>query len=334
MPQSAVPLDVPAEPGPIGAAALSLMPLHLLIDADGTIVSIGSTLRKIIGDRRGFLDAFEPVVANALPEMAQAERVFLRLRDFPGQTLRGRGTPAGNGATLYNLGFGIGVVEAIRRFDLTDRDFVPSDLAMEVLFLHEANSALTDELTRANNRLEGARAKAEAEAFTDPLTGLFNRRGLDLAFNALQDSARTDPARHFAVILLDLDRFKELNDTHGHAAGDDMLRAVAARLRAITRAEDTVARTGGDEFILLLPHCPDQARAAALGARIIEAIGRPVTINAQHHQVSASLGVALSSDFPAPSWSVMHAAADRALYAAKRAGRSRVAIARGDRVLI
>lgn len=310
------------------------MPLHLLVDAHGAIVSAGSTLRAILGRRTQFLDAFEPVGNAALSDLAQAERVFLRLRDWPEQTLRGRGVPAGEGATLFNLGFGIGVVDAIRRFRLTDRDFVPSELAMEVLFLHEANSALTDELTRANLRLEEARTKAETEAFTDPLTGLFNRRGLELAFTALREDALRDPAAQFAMIVMDLDRFKALNDSMGHAAGDDMLRTVAGRLRAITRDEDTIARTGGDEFILLLPHCPDQTRAAALGERIIQSIRQPVTISAQHCQMSTSLGIALSADFPTPSWGAMEAAADRALYAAKRAGRGRAVIARGDRMTL
>lgn len=309
---------------PLGPAALTLMPLHLLIDRAGNIISAGATLRRIIGDRVRFQDSFEPVGLTSLADLAQAERVFLRLRDFPDQILRGRGMAVGAGATLYDLGFGVGVIDAIRRFDLTDRDFAPSELVMEVLFLHEANTALTAELTRANLRLEEARTKAEAEAFTDPLTGLFNRRGLELAFRMLREGALLDPPEHFTLAVLDLDRFKELNDTFGHAAGDEMLRAVAARLRAITRDEDTIARAGGDEFVLLLPHCSDHPQAAALGHRIVQSIERPVTINARECRISTSVGLALSRDFQALSWHEMEAAADQALYDAKRAGRGRV----------
>ncbi|ARJ68380.1 GGDEF domain-containing protein [Paracoccus contaminans] len=307
--------------GPVGSAALALMPLHLLVDGDGVILSAGATLRRIIGDRRLFLDAFEPVAAPSLADLARAERVFLRLRHCPDQVLRGRGMALGSGAALYDLGFGTGITDAIRRFGLTDRDFVPSELVMEVLFLHEANNVLMAELTRANLGLEEARCRAEAEAFTDPLTGLFNRRGLELAFRTLRDGALADPAEHFALILLDLDHFKVLNDTQGHAAGDEMLRAVAARLRAATRDGDTIARTGGDEFVLLLPHSHDHAQAAALGARLVNALERPVIINDRACRVSASVGLALSRDFPALSWPEMEAAADRALYEAKDAGR-------------
>lgn len=321
--------DAAEDFGPVGSAALALMPLHLLVDGDGAILSAGATLRRIIGDRARFLDAFEPVAAPSPADMAQAERVFLRLRDCPDQVLRGRGMALGAGAALYDLGFGTGVTDAIRRFGLTDRDFVPSELVMEVLFLHEANNALMAELTRANLGLEEARSRAEAEAFTDPLTGLFNRRGLELAFRTLKDGALADPAEHFALIVLDLDHFKDLNDTHGHAAGDEMLRTVAARLRAVTRDGDTIARTGGDEFVLLLPRSPDHAQAVALGMRIISALERAVIINDRACRVSASVGLALSCDFPALSWPAMETAADRALYEAKHAGRGCIRTAQG-----
>lgn len=319
---AAPPLD------PLVQGAFALMQMHLLIDAAGRILSAGTTLRRFLGPGDLFDDSFEPMGGMTLAQLAQAERVFLRLRDGSDLVLRGRAVPVAGGLVLFNLGFGIGVVEAIRHFDLTDRDFAPNELVMELLFLHEANGAMTAELSRANLRLEEARSRAEAQAFTDPLTGLLNRRGLELAFDALRDGVMADPSRQFALVVLDLDHFKQLNDTRGHAAGDEMLRAVAARLGNVTRDEDRIARVGGDEFVLLLPDITEVAQLETLGARIVAAIEQPVVIRGAACTVSTSLGATLSGAFPVLSWAAMEAAADKALYAAKRAGRGCLRIAR------
>lgn len=316
-----------APPPALAEAALSMMPMHLLVSADGRVLSAGATLARLLQGQDRFDAAFDPIGPACIGDLARAERVFLRLRSDPARVLRGRGSLLADGAALFNLGFGIGLVDAVRAFDLTDRDFAPSDLAMELLFLHEANSAMTDELSRANLRLEEARSKAEAEAFTDPLTGLFNRRGLELSFAALRLGASIDLSQQFALVLMDLDHFKTLNDTHGHAAGDAMLREVAVRLNAATRAEDTIARTGGDEFVLLLPHFADAERLERLGQRIVASIEQPFDFNGTTCRISVSLGGALSTDYPCLDWAAMQAAADDALYRAKRAGRGCLRIA-------
>lgn len=313
----------------IASAALALMPMHLLVDPAGQIVSAGSTMRSIIGDQARFDLALEPLQPRAFKDLDTADHVILRLRDHPEQSLRGRAIRTSGDFTLFNLGFGIGVVEAIRRFDLTDQDFAPNELVMELLFLHEANAAMTEELSRANIRLEEARSKAEAEAFTDPLTGLYNRRGLDIAFAAVRQAAAIDSSQQFALAVIDLDRFKELNDTRGHAAGDEMLKIVSKRLRNITRDQDTLARIGGDEFVLIVPQLTDPKQLRALGERIIECIETPVDIMGEHCQISASIGATLSTAFHEISWEGMEAAADQALYSAKRGGRGTLKIA-GD----
>lgn len=313
-------------------AALALMPMHLRLDAAGRILSAGPTLRRLVGPADRFETAFE-IVGMApdgpLARLAGAERVFLRTRTAPVQTLRGRAMALADGGLLFNLGLGIGLVEAIRSFDLTDRDFAPADLAMEFLFLHEANSAMTQELSRANRRLEDARSRAEAEAFTDPLTGLYNRRGLHLAFEALRQGTLHALPQHFALVVMDLDRFKELNDSRGHAAGDAMLRHVAEGLRAITRGIDTLARPGGDEFVLLLPGLCEPRALEAMGRRIIARVEQPVEIGGLPCQVSASLGIAISSRCRRVSWDRMEAEADAALYRAKHEGRGCTRIAEG-----
>lgn len=314
-------------------AALMLMPMHLRVAAGGQILSAGPTLRRILGNCETFDEAFEPVVhqpSASLAQIADSERVFLRIRNSPGQILRGRAVALEDGGLLLNLGLGIGLVEAIRRYGLTDRDFAPADLAMELLFLHEANDAMTRELSRANGRLMEARTRAEAEAFTDPLTGLYNRRGLQLAFEALRQGAMHPDPQHFSLIVMDLDNFKPLNDRLGHAAGDAMLRQVAGSLQAIVRGVDTLARTGGDEFVLLLPGLCDAATVETMGRRIIRRIEAPVEIGETTCRVSASLGAAISSRYGRITWACMEADADAALYAAKRAGRGCICIGAGE----
>lgn len=318
----------------LAKAVLALMPMHLHVDAAGRILSAGPTLRRLVGEAASFDGAFEVIgqaPAGPLFRLAEAERVFLRTRIQPAQILRGRAMGLPDGGLVFNLGLGIGLVEAIRRFDLTDRDFAPADLAMEFLFLHEANSAMTQELSRANRRLEDARSRAEAEAFTDPLTGLYNRRGLDLAFEALRQGTLHSAPHHFALVVMDLDHFKALNDSRGHAAGDAMLRHVAAGLRAITRGIDTLSRIGGDEFVLLLPRLCDPAALKAMGRRIIAQIERPTEIGGEMCRVSASLGIAISSRYRRISRDRMEGDADAALYAAKHAGRGCTRIAGGER---
>ena len=173
----------------------------------------------------------------------------------------------------------------------------------------------TRELEEANQQL------AEASR-TDSLTGLPNRRGfLELSDHEVKRSARAGAP--LSVVMMDLDRFKEINDRHGHAGGDDLLQAAAKRLRSVTRAQDLVARWGGEEFILLLPDTDSEAAAvaaekvrAALGAYEFER-------NGTREAITASFGVAAHD--PARALEATIAAADEALYRAKEAGRNRVA---------
>ena len=158
---------------------------------------------------------------------------------------RGLAVPLDGGGVLINLSFGMTVVEAVRDHRLTDADFAPTDLAMELLYLVEAKTAVMQELRDMNRRLEGAKTAAEEQALTDTLTGLRNRRAMDMALSRLM--LRGTP---FGLMHLDLDFFKAVNDTLGHAAGDHVLRQVARVLRVQMRGGDTVARMGGDEFVV------------------------------------------------------------------------------------
>lgn len=331
------------------AAVAQLLPMHLMLDDEGGILGCGPTLRKLIGRARRFEDAFdlqrphagEEGPAAALASAARGgDRVFLRLAQPPHTVLRGHGTLLPDGRALFDFGFGIGVAEAVQHFGLTDADFAPADLVMELLFLHEANAAVLGALAKDNAQLDEQRQAAESRAFTDPLTGLANRRGLAAAReSALRGRRLSDIGSHdgrsggqggFAVLHLDLDGFKGVNDRHGHAAGDRVLQRVAAILREETRAGDAVARPGGDEFVLMLPGMVSAGALDRLARRIIERIEAPIDIGGVEVRISASIGVAVSTDYGDEELGAMEAEADAALYAAKRAGRGRHCRARAS----
>ena len=308
-----------------------LMPMHLLIGADGAILSCGPTLRKMIGQGRRAETVFElrraPADARFMPTLCRAaqrgERVFLGIRDSSLPPLRGEAAPLPAGNILIDLSFGIGVIEAIATYDLTDADFAASDLAIEIMYLHKSNQAIRAELERHSLRLDEAREAAEVQAFTDPLTGLLNRRGFELAFSRAIE-ARTAPGgkrQEFALLQLDLDWFKDVNDRFGHAAGDAVLCRTAAILRQETRADDSLARIGGDEFLILLPGRATESALLHLGRRIVAAIRQPVEVGQDRCRVSASVGGTLSDRYDIVTPERMLADCDAALYAAKRDGR-------------
>ncbi len=167
-------------------------------------------------------------------------------------------------------------------------------------------------------------------AVTDPLTGLHNRRFAMASLRRIASQARAS-GRSFALMLLDLDRFKQVNDRHGHGGGDIVLREVAARLRSEIRGADLLARIGGEEFLIVVPDTyVNQARRAAerIRRRIIE---NPIRLPRSDSPlfVSLSIGVALGGGSEAaPGVEELIEQADRALYAAKSHGRNQVNISR------
>jgi diguanylate cyclase (GGDEF)-like protein len=164
-----------------------------------------------------------------------------------------------------------------------------------------------------------------SEARVDSLTGLANRRALEEIL-AAEISRAQRFAHQLAVVLLDLDRFKEINDSFGHAAGDVMLRAVSRLLTSLARQGDTVARWGGEEFVVVMPEATlDVARSVAERLRRKVASG-PVTITGGGGDVTVtvSIGVAVTGDGVSMMDDLLRAA-DAAMYFAKRNGRNRVA---------
>ena len=241
-------------------------------------------------------DAFDRVLAAALGGDLDVVELEVRLRHEDGSDL----------ATL------------IRGTVTRDVDGTPAHFAGSVLDLTERKRQEQD-----IHRL----------AFYDPLTDLPNRRLLvDRIQQALLADARDGLST--AVLMIDLDRFKALNDSYGHAAGDELLRAVASRLRGTVRAHDTVARLGGDEFVVLLegmigPSDSAARNAAQVGLAILEELDEPYQLDfgVIHH--SASIGVAISLGIEV-SVATLLQRADVALYEAKAAGRNAVRVFEPD----
>ena len=168
---------------------------------------------------------------------------------------------------------------------------------------------------------KAAEARIRRLALHDPLTGLPNRALLlDRLGQALAHARREGGLA--AVFLLDLDRFKEINDTLGHPVGDQLLGAVASRIAGAVRASDTLARLGGDEFALVQPKLTQPADAAALAAKILGTFAAPFQLDGHEVHVATSIGIALfPQDGPDPD--VLLKNADLALYRAKAQGRDR-----------
>jgi diguanylate cyclase (GGDEF)-like protein len=173
------------------------------------------------------------------------------------------------------------------------------------------------QVRRRSRRLQDANARLDVQARRDALTGAFNRR------HAEQRLAQPQP-EPLGLVLLDVDHFKQVNDRHGHAAGDAVLQAVAERLQAGLRGSDALVRWGGEEFLLLLPGCSNGLLPGPVERALARLGERPVTLpDGQPLRVTASAGAVCWSAASGEPWQAALQRADDALYAAKQAGRNR-----------
>jgi diguanylate cyclase (GGDEF)-like protein/PAS domain S-box-containing protein len=178
--------------------------------------------------------------------------------------------------------------------------------------------------------LKRAQAALARQATHDPLTGLPNRRLLiEALITALADLGRGHRTGTVALMFVDLDRFKLVNDVLGHDAGDALLRTAAARLRNAVRAHDMVARFGGDEFVVLLQHVADRGELHDVAQRILDAIATPIQVGGETADVGASVGIATASG-PDDDPDALVRNADAAMYRAKEHGRGRYEFFRPD----
>lgn len=305
-----------------------LCPMHCVLDATGHIAHAGPTLQKLrpdatmVGQR--FLELFQTTHPQNLTGMDQLRavagrraRLRLRFRTAPCTDLQAVLVPRDDGGAVINLSFGISILEAVRDYALTNTDFAATDPTVEMLFLVEAKSAAMEASRKLTKQLHIAKIAAEEQAFTDTLTGLKNRRALDHILPRMIEAGQ-----EFSLMHLDLDFFKDVNDSLGHAAGDYVLEQVARIMVEETRNDDVVARVGGDEFVLLFHRLCQRPRIEEIARRLIERLEEPIQWQDHACRISASLGTTLSTDYARPDAEVMLSDADAALYAAKRAGRA------------
>ena len=189
------------------------------------------------------------------------------------------------------------------------------------IFVHVAD---VTPLKKLEAELRAAKSIAEHRAMHDMLTGLPNRlRLLETLGRSIALARRK--GRTIAVLNIDVDDFKKINDAYGHAMGDRFLVEVAARLRACARESEIVGRMGGDEFLLIAPDISSATEAEQIAARLLQAAGHPVRLDGKMMLPTLSVGIAL---YPShgDSASALLAASDRAMYEAKRLGKNRYAI--------
>ena len=174
--------------------------------------------------------------------------------------------------------------------------------------------------TREINELKQAEMNLQYLATHDGLTGLPNRFLMSDRLSQLVHRAKRD-ARPFAVLFVDVDNFKAVNDARGHAAGDELLRSLAERLRVSVRASDTIARIGGDEFVLIVDGV-DRRGAADLGRKLLKAGSASLHAGNGQLRVTLSIGIALYPEHGTDGATLI-TAADHAMYLAKQAGKNR-----------
>ncbi|MBS1160880.1 MAG: diguanylate cyclase domain protein [Proteobacteria bacterium] len=267
------------------------------------------------------------VITDARHRIVAVNRAFSRLTGYPEDKVSGldpdlllRVEPAFDEYAACLAAGAAGFWQGEVRCQRSDGSAFPAWQSVSVV--HDAAGAVTHFVTAFADvtAIYEAQQKLQHLAHHDPLTGLPNRLLFDDRLNnAIEQATRND--QRCLLLFLDLDGFKVINDTLGHAVGDDLLRIVGERLKSILRSSDTIARLGGDEFVILAgSHNPDYA--AQLAQKILNQLRLPLAVAGELLSVTGSLGIAVFPENGGDSEQLMRAA-DMAMYTAKAAGRNR-----------
>jgi diguanylate cyclase (GGDEF)-like protein/PAS domain S-box-containing protein len=290
-----------APPAGMAEALLQHLPEPVaLLDQHGVVVYAGGQPAGLISDGESF--AGRPLFEIVHPDhVVEAIDTFTDTRATPGRRARVR-VPMRAADGSY------------QDFELTTQELSDAQTAAVAIFMRNVtNRAMAEEALRA----------AQHRALHDPLTGLPNRvLLLDRLGQACARLRRSGGS--FLVMFVDLDRLKHVNDTWGHATGDELLVQVGRRLDQALRPDDTVSRLGGDEFVVMCPDVTDRHAYADLPDRLLETLARPIPLGNVTARVTASIGVVEAGEDADPADILRQA--DAAMYRAKRAGGNRWAV--------
>jgi len=308
----------------------------IFTSAVGIVASAVITVSGIYSLRRGHPGARWFLIAWAALLAGVAVLALRNLNWLPTNTF-----------TLYSMQIGSAIEMLLLSFALADRINVmrrEKDLAtqealdakqMAVNALRRSEQVLESRVAKRTRELEEANAQLrqkekDLEHMTrhDMLTGLANRVLLDDRLESAIARAKRG-GRGTAVLVIDLDKFKAVNDNHGHAVGDDLLKGVAERLRQAVRESDTVARLGGDEFVIVLENLHESKEALRIADKLLSEAVKPLQLDPGPVQVGLSIGIAFYPQNGANSEELMKRA-DQAMYAAKAGGRNRWCVAGDD----
>lgn len=233
-----------------------------------------------------------------------------------GYVTRGTAVRTWRSWTVLTLLVSAPIFLAVPFFGIVSLTGLGTRLAINLACVMVLGRAIEGELRRARRERQ-----LDREAGTDALTGLPNRRFLLRHFDSLGAQERAE----LALIMIDIDHFKAINDTHGHDVGDDLLKAFARELEGMARAGDCVARIGGEEFAVLIRSDRPET-TYAMAERLRHALSKTYTIGSRTLAITASAGATLL-DPRFPSFEAVYKIADEALYRAKRSGRNQIAFA-------
>lgn len=283
-----------------------------------------------------------PMVANFIASTVRIpndeNRIILGLAQ-PLEAVLNQGNKLGNAILQIVLGFFLGsallatfvarkvtrpinLMSAAAQSFANDQQIVglPIDRKDEIGLLARSFKKMQDQIKRQLGELQANQAQLEHLAGHDVLTGLPNRRLFqDRLEHALARAERTGEG--FALLFIDVDKFKSINDRWGHEAGDVVLKLAALRLASLTRKSDTVARMGGDEFVILLDNPTSRRQIVSIAEKLLDSLRSPMRLTGQEIQVGFSVGISQYPEDGATAMALM-ASADRAMYETKAAGRN------------
>ncbi|WP_299850285.1 bifunctional diguanylate cyclase/phosphodiesterase [uncultured Roseovarius sp.] len=305
-----------------------LFPMYVTLDATGRIEDHGPTLSHIFTEDitdRMFFDVFTVEKPRRIADLdALHKRTGVKLvitaRPDHGEPIQFRSVAMrmddDAGRLFLDFSIGVSLADAIKRFDLTGAHFRPNDFSIDLFYTFETQRALLDDSTKMARALTSAKEDAERKAYIDSVTGIANRRALYIHLEEILKGPKSGDT--YALLHLDLDKFKLLNDTFGHAAGDTVLKHAATAMQARIGPADLAARIGGDEFAMVFRENHETGDLEQLAQNLAAEISRPVPIDGHRCNVEVSIGIIRfrAGDTDGADRLLMNS--DIALYEAKR----------------